>query len=105
MALSPLTPEQRIAALEKAAEARRVRAAVKEELRRGTSTLRTVLERSREDEALGKLRVSALLEALPGIGKVRAAQIMDEIGIAKTRRLRGLGMHQARALRERFETQ
>lgn len=105
MALSPLTPSQRAEALEKAAAARRVRAAVKHDLRTGASSLRDVLDKSKADEALGKLRVSALLEALPGIGKVRSTQIMEEIGIAGTRRLRGLGMHQRRALLERFETQ
>lgn len=105
MALSPLTPQQRSDALEKAAAARRVRAAVKDDLRTGTSSLRAVLDKSDGDEALGKLRVSALLEALPGIGKVRSTQIMEEIGIAGTRRLRGLGTHQRQALLERFEAQ
>lgn len=104
MALSPLSPQQRADALDKAAAARRVRAAVKEDLRTGKSTLRDVLDKADGDEALGKLRVSSLLEALPGIGKVRAERIMEEIGIAGTRRLRGLGTHQRRALLERFET-
>ena len=36
------------------------------------------------DEVIGKMKVSALLEALPGVGKVRARQIMEEIGIAET---------------------
>ncbi|GAB3570775.1 integration host factor, actinobacterial type [Spelaeicoccus albus] len=104
MALSPLSPQQRAEALDKAAAARRVRAAVKDDLRTGKTSLRAVLDKSGSDEALGKLKVSSLLEALPGIGKVRAAQLMEEIGIAGTRRLRGLGTHQRRALLERFET-
>ena len=32
------------------------------------------------------------------IGKVRAAAIMDNLGIAASRRVRGLGVHQRRAL-------
>ena len=30
------------------------------------------------------MRVSALLESMPGVGRVRARQIMDEVGIAET---------------------
>jgi ribosomal protein S13 len=44
------------------------------------------------------MRVSELIEAVPGIGPVRAAAIMAEIGIAASRRLRGLGIHQSRSL-------
>ncbi|WGW13792.1 integration host factor, actinobacterial type [Saxibacter everestensis] len=103
MALSPLTAEQRADALAKAADARRIRAEVKSELKRGIGSVAKVIERSRNDDALSKLRVSALLESLPGVGKVRAAQIMEDIGIAPTRRLRGLGTHQVAALVERFD--
>ena len=48
------------------------------------------------------MKVSALLEALPGVGKVRARQIMEEIGISESRRVRGLGSNQIAALVERF---
>jgi ribosomal protein S13 len=51
-----------------------------------------------EDEAMARMKVSELLEALPGVGKVRAAAIMKQLGIAASRRLRGLGVHQRRAL-------
>lgn len=102
MVLPPLTPEQRAAALDKAAKARQVRAEVKEQLRTGKTTLTEVLELGASDEAVGKLKVSALLEALPGVGKVTAASIMNEIGIADSRRVRGLGPKQLQALRERF---
>ena len=103
MALPELTEEQRAAALEKAAAARRARAELKERLKRGGTTLGDVLEQADSDEVLGKMKVSALLEALPNVGKVRAQQIMEELEIASSRRLRGLGDRQRKALLERFQ--
>lgn len=102
MALPELTPEQRAAALEKAATARRARAELKEHLKKGETDLKTVLKDAETDEIIGKMKVSALLEALPKVGKVKAQEIMTELEIAPTRRLRGLGDRQRRALLERF---
>lgn len=102
MPLPPLTPEQRAAALEKAAAARATRAAVKNRLKSGETTLSAVITEAETDEAIGKLKVSALLEALPGVGKVKAAAIMTTVGISESRRVRGLGPHQVAALVERF---
>lgn len=102
MALPQLTDEQRKAALAKAAEARKARAELKDNLKRGNTNLREVLDKAESDEIIGKTKVSALLEALPKVGKVKAKEIMDELGIAQTRRLRGLGDRQRRALLERF---
>ena len=105
MALPPLTPEQRAAALEKAAIARRERAAVKNRLKHsGASLIEVLKEGSREggNEIVGKMKVASVLESLPGVGKVRARQIMEEIGISESRRVRGLGANQIAALVERF---
>ena len=102
MALPQLTPEQRAAALEKAAQARKVRAELKDKLKRGATDLPEVLKQADEDEIIGKMKVSALLEALPKVGKVKAQEIMTDLEIAQTRRLRGLGDRQRRALLERF---
>ena len=102
MALPSLTPEQRAAALEKAAAARQARAEVKNRLKYSQGSLAEVVEQARTDDVLAKLRVLALLESLPGIGKVKARAIMAEIGISESRRLRGLGPHQASALVKRF---
>ena len=102
MALPPLTPEQRAAALEKAAAARATRAAVKNRLKSGEISLSAVIAEAETDEAIGKLKVSALLEALPGVGRVKARSIMATVGISESRRVRGLGPHQAAALVERF---
>lgn len=103
MALPQLTEEQRTAALEKAAAARRTRAELKDRLKRGGTTLKEVLKQSDNDEVLGKMKVSALLEAMPGVGKVRAAQIMERLEIAPSRRLRGLGDRQRKALLADFD--
>jgi transposase len=102
VALPQLTEEQRAAALEKAAAARRARAELKERLKRGGTTLTDVLKAAESDEVLGKMKVSALLEALPGVGKVRAQQIMERLEIAPSRRLRGLGDRQRKALLSEF---
>ena len=102
MALPPLTPAQRAAALEKAAKARKDRAEVKNNLKRGAITLPAVLKQGQSDEIVGKMKVSALLEAMPGVGKVRARQIMERLGIAESRRVRGLGANQRTALENEF---
>ena len=41
------------------------------------------------------MKVSALLESMPGVGKVRAKQIMERLGIAESRRVRGPGARTA----------
>jgi hypothetical protein len=105
VALPQLTEEQRAAALEKAAAARRARAELKERLKRGGTNLTDVLKAAESDEVLGKMKVSALLEALPGVGKVRAAQIMERLEIATSRRLRGLGDRQRKALLAEFSSE
>jgi S13-like protein len=103
MPLPPaLTPEQRQAALEKAAIARRQRAEIKDKLKMGSLTLRELLEQGDRDEALAKLKVVSALESMPGVGKVRARRIMQELDISESRRLRGLGANQREKLLEHF---
>jgi hypothetical protein len=97
-----LTPEQRAQALAKAAVARQQRAALKQELKEGSLTLAVLLARAGSDEAVGGLKVSAALTALPGVGKVKAARLMERLGIAESRRLRGLGAKQKEALLAAF---
>ena len=103
MPLPPsLTPEQRTAALEKAAAARRQRAEVKEKLKMGSLSLPELFEQGDRDEVLAKLKVVSVLESLPGVGKVRARRLMQELDISESRRLRGLGRNQREALLGRF---
>ena len=98
-----LTDAQRKAALEKAAEARRVRAEVKALIKMGSLTLRQVLDMSDENEIVSRTKVLAILESMPKIGKVKARRLMESIGIAESRRLRGLGDQQRAALLAEFD--
>ena len=102
MSLPPLTPEERAAGLEKAARVRRERAEVKDRLKHGQATLPDVLEQSATDDVIGKMKVSALLESMPGVGKIRARQLMERYGIAESRRIRGLGDNQRAGLEHEF---
>lgn len=102
MALPPLTPEQRQAALAKAAQARQVRAEVKNRLKHSGANLADVIDEARVNDVVAKLKVSDLLQSMPGVGKVRAREIMERIGIADSRRLRGLGVNQVQALLSEF---
>jgi hypothetical protein len=98
MVLRPLSASERTDALNKAAAARATRAAAKESLKNGKSSAAQIIDSAMADEAMARMKVSELLESLPGIGKVRAAAIMKQLGIAASRRLRGLGVHQRQAL-------
>lgn len=97
MATPPsLTPEQRAAALEKAKEARAARADIKARLKMGSLSLAEAL--NSDDSNVGKLKVVSLLESLPGVGKVKARRVMDDVGIADNRRIQGLGSQQRQSL-------
>lgn len=102
MPVPELTPQQRAAALASATEARRARAEVRRRLAHAEARIGDVIAEGAASPAVARMRVSALLESMPGVGPVRAGQIMDELGIARSRRVRGLGEHQARALIDRF---
>jgi hypothetical protein len=97
MATPPqLTPEQRAAALAKAAEARAARADIKARLKMGSMSLSEALDS--DDRNVAKLKVVSLLESLPGVGKVKARRVMEEVGIADNRRVQGLGTQQRASL-------
>lgn len=103
MALPNLTPEQRQAALDKAAASRRERAEVKNRLKHSGASLREVIAAGQANEVIGKMKVMDLIQAMPGVGKVKARQIMDKVKISDSRRVRGLGSKQAAALVAEFE--
>jgi S13-like protein len=102
VALPPLTPEERADALAKAAAARRERAEVKNRLKNSGASLSDVIKEGKDNPVVGKMKVSALLESLPGVGKVRAKQLMEKLNISETRRVRGLGTNQIAALEREF---
>src|SRR5438270_7518926 len=103
MPLPPaLSPDQRQAALLKAAAARRQRAELKEKLKMSSITLAELLEQGERDEVVGKMKVLAVLESLPGLGKVKARRTMEECEISETRRLQGLGTNQRQRLLDRL---
>ena len=104
MALPPLTPEQRQAALEKAAASRRERAEVKNRLKHSGATLVELVTEAQHNQVIAKMRVSELLQSMPGIGKVRAQQVMEKLKISQTRRVRGLGAKQVAALIDEFSS-
>lgn len=101
MALPTLTEDQRKQALAKAAEARKKRAELKNRLKAEKTSLREVLAKQ-DDEVVGKMKVAAVLESLPGVGKVRARKIMERLDISASRRVRGLGAKQKEALLTEF---
>lgn len=102
VALPELTPEQRHANLEKAAASRRERAEVKNRLKHSGASIVDVLQQGQLNEVIGKMRVLDLLQSMPGLGKVRARQMMERLGISESRRVRGLGTNQIASLEREF---
>lgn len=98
MSVPVLTQEQRIAASAKGVEIRVRRAQVKQQLKEKHITFPQLLEVSGKDDIIAGMKVQSVLESLPAIGKVKAAHLMDSCGIASSRRLKGLGAHQTKAL-------
>lgn len=102
MALPQLSPEARQQALEKAGVARRTRALIKADLKKGKVDLPTVIQRADVDEVVSKMKVIDLLAALPKYGKTKASAVMVDLDIAENRSIRGLGPNQRDALLQRF---
>ena len=103
MPLPELDAESRRQALERAAEARKIRAELKQQLKSGEIDFAEVLRRAEDDEIVAKTKVSAVLEALPKVGKVRARKMMERLDISPSRRIRGLGVNQRDKLLREFE--
>jgi len=103
MGLPPqLTDEQRRRALQIAAHARKRRAEVKLKIKNGELSIDNILAIAKNEDAIAKMRVKELLEAITGVGKIRAQSLMERLGISPTRRIQGLGRHQIRELRNEF---
>lgn len=102
MPVPELTAEQRSAALEKAARVRRERAEVKNRLKNAGASLSEVLKSGETNDVVAKMKVLDLLQAMPGLGKVRARTLMQRLNISESRRVRGLGTNQVAALEREF---
>lgn len=102
MAVPKISEEDRKKALEKAQKVRKERAALREEMKAGKLAIKDVIDR-KADDIIGGMRVKYVLESMPGIGKVRAKEIMDQIGIDENRKVKGLGTRQVTALLERLK--
>lgn len=97
------SPEAVASARQKALEARRTRAEVKQRVRSGATSPSDVLDLAFTDTELGRavarMTVGDLLLSLPGTGHVLADRTLVQLGISGERRLRALGEHQRAALR------
>lgn len=89
-----ITDEQRLAALEKAKEARRARHSIRVALKAGAlDPLRALAMK----DAAG-MRVRVFLTSLPGVGGATADEALRVLGIAPSRRIGGLGCRQVERL-------
>ena len=61
-------------------------------LKMGSVSIHDVLVST--DEVVRKTKVLTILESLPKLGKVKSRRLMEEVGIAETRRVQGLGEQQ-----------
>lgn len=101
MSLPHLTQEEKLEALKKAQEMRSKRAELRVQLKQGKLSLHEVLEQA-DDEVIGRMRVTYLLQSLPQVGKVTSEKVMKEIGINENRRVQGLGTRQRDELLKRL---
>lgn len=101
MPLPKLTPEQQKEALAKAAAARTARAELRLKVKNGEVKVADVLQMT-DDPVASKIKVSTLLESLPGYGKAKVAKLMEELNIDASRRVKGLGAVQRQALIDYF---
>lgn len=93
-----MTPEQRAAALEKARIVRAKRSEITNKLSMGLLIAAEVLDQT-DDPVIGRMKVKAFVNALPGFGKVKTEKLMEELGIPAERRLQGLGSNQMQSLK------
>lgn len=99
MAAPTMTPEQRAAALEKARVVRAARSEITTKMSMGVMSPAEVLDKS-EDPIIGRMKVKAFINAVPGFGKVKTEKLMEELGVDANRRIQGLGSKQMQALKD-----
>lgn len=85
-----LTEEERKLALKKAIEARKQLA----EIRRKMKWLEVEPLEVLDSPEAQRMRLRYFIESLPGVGKTKSKQILEELGIDEKRRLGSLGCRQ-----------
>jgi hypothetical protein len=98
MSVPVRSAEQRADALAAALAARQERSRLRGALKGREVSAVDVIHGAPDNPTWGGLRVSWLLECVPGIGVVRAERIMTSLHIAPSRRIQGLGDRQRAAL-------
>ncbi len=97
-----MSDEDRAAALERAALARRTRAEIKALLKSGSLSFQDVLDRADDDDLVAGTKVKAIIGSMPHMGKITTIRLMEEIGIHENRTLRGLTDRQTEDLLAHF---
>ena len=96
-----LSIEERKAALLKAVEARKIRSEFKLQVKNKQIRWHEAFEST--EEAIQKMRIKELLESIPSFGSTRAENILDQIGISHSRRIKGIGIRQKNELLKMLE--
>lgn len=104
MALRELSKEERDTARKKALAARIERAELKQSFGGGKTTFAEVLKKAGSSEAVARLKTIELLESLPGVGRVTAGKVLEDLGISENRRIGGLGVKQRAALSDYLDS-
>ena len=95
-----LSRRDRRKAGEKAVAARQERAKVKEQVANGQLFFFDLFKDERK--SISRMKLSDLLQAVPGVGQIRAEIIFDKTGISPLRRIGGVGKRQLELLRQEF---
>ncbi len=95
-----LSRRDRRKAGEKAVAARQERAKVKEQVANGQLFFFDLFKDERK--SISRMKLSDLLQAVPGVGQIRAEIIFDKTGISPSRRIGGVGKRQLELLRQEF---
>lgn len=103
MSISPASPDALAEARASALRARQRRSAVKQAIKDRTMSVGNVLDLAETDDVIAHIRVIEILKAIPRVGDKRAHAVMERLGIADGRRLRGLGKHQISGLKAEFQ--
>ena len=85
---------------QKAVAARQERAKTKELIATGQIFFFDLFRDERE--SISRMRLIDLLQSVPGVGKIRAEQILERTKISPSRRIGGVGPRQIELLREEF---